>query len=78
MRAPLTPGEYVWGKFLAVLTSFVGVLLAHMALAAFFNHALPKGDRGDILGPFALINYLRPVLVFEQHELTIDELVGRA
>ena len=61
---PLRPSEYVWGKFLAVLATFLGVLLVHLSLAAFFNHALPKGDRGDILGPFAAIHYLRPALVF--------------
>ncbi len=61
---PLTPAEYIWGKFAAVLVSFVGVLVLHLSLSAFFNHALPKGDRGDILGPFAIMNYLRPALVF--------------
>jgi len=39
---PLTPAEYIWGKFSAVFASFVVVLCLHMAMSAFFNHALPK------------------------------------
>lgn len=61
---PLRPAEYVWGKFLAVLLTFFGVLAIHLALQAVFNHALPKGDRADILGPFAFAHYARPALVF--------------
>src|SRR5207302_9995833 len=28
------------------------------------NHGMPKGDRTDILGPFAFVHYARPALVF--------------
>ena len=33
---PLTPQEYVWGKFLAAALSFVVVLAVHLGLIAFF------------------------------------------
>jgi ABC-2 type transport system permease protein len=60
----LTPGEYVWGKFLAQLAGSVAVLTLHLALTAAFNHLLPHGANRDSIGPFALMNYVRPALVF--------------
>src|SRR5437867_167571 len=60
----LTPGEYVWGKYLAVLASFVGVLAVHLTMAMFFNHVMPHGENVDVIGPFVLLNYLRPALIF--------------
>src|SRR5262249_26986875 len=35
---PLRPGEYVWGKFLAVLVSFFAVLCLHLLFMMFFFH----------------------------------------
>ncbi len=61
---PMKPAEYVWGKYLAVLASFVGVLLVHVVMAAIFNHVLPHGANPDYVGAFALGNYLRPTLLF--------------
>jgi ABC-type transport system involved in multi-copper enzyme maturation permease subunit len=60
----LRPGEYVWGKFLAVLTGFGLALLGHLLFMALFNHVIPNADAVDSRGPFAAINYLRPALVF--------------
>ena len=60
----LTPGEYVWGKYLAVLLSLVGVLAVHLGLTVVFNHLVPHGENADYLGPFVLGSYLRPVLTF--------------
>ena len=60
----LTPGEYVWGKSLGVLTSLMGVLMLHLALTILFNHGVPHGENADYIGPFVLGNYLRPALVF--------------
>ena len=59
---PLTPGEYVWGRFLAVIGGFVVLLLLQVLASAFFNHAVPNGSATEIRGPFAWGNYLRPVL----------------
>ncbi|MDC0712358.1 M1 family aminopeptidase [Stigmatella sp. ncwal1] len=68
---PLTPTEYVWGKFLAVLGTYVLALGVMMGLLAFFHHAVPPGDAAEFRGPFVLGNYVRtavwfglPLLVF--------------
>jgi ABC-type transport system involved in multi-copper enzyme maturation permease subunit len=60
----LTPGEYVWGKYLAVLASFAWVLAMQLGLMMLFNHVMPHGSNADSIGPFAIMNYLRPVFVF--------------
>jgi ABC-2 type transport system permease protein len=60
----LTAGEYVWGKFLAVLLGFLGVLAVHVAVMMLCNHVLPHGENADSIGPFVLLNYLKPALVF--------------
>jgi ABC-type transport system involved in multi-copper enzyme maturation permease subunit len=60
---PLTAGEYVWGKFLAALLTFLGVLAVHLAAMMIFIHALPGERYKEICGPFSLMNYLRPAFV---------------
>ncbi|MCP4657422.1 MAG: hypothetical protein GY856_18610 [bacterium] len=59
----LRPGEYVWGKFAAVLCLFAVVLAAQLAFTIFFNQVMPNPDAELIRGPFSLVNYLRPALV---------------
>ena len=59
---PLTPGEYVWGRFLAVTGGFVVLMGWQMATNAFFNHVVPNAGAQEIRGPFAAMNYLMPVL----------------
>jgi ABC-2 type transport system permease protein len=60
----LSVGEYVWGKFAAVLIAFLGVLGLHVLLMIFFNHFVPNAQSLEIRGPFALANYVIPALVF--------------
>jgi len=60
----LTPAEYIWGKFLAVMTAFAGVMTAHLALAAFFNHVLADAASAEHIGPFSLANYVVPAIAF--------------
>lgn len=60
----LTPGEYVWGKFGAVLLGFLAVLAVHLVLLVLFNHVLPHGENADAIGPFVPGNYLKPALIF--------------
>lgn len=64
LSTPLRPGEYVWGKFGAIFAGFLAALGIHVLLAVFFNHVLPNPDAAEIRGPFHLLNYLRPILVF--------------
>ncbi len=59
----LSPGAYVWGKFLAVVVAFLGVLCIHLLATIFFNQVLPNAQADLIRGPFALSNYLRPALI---------------
>ncbi|HKG92431.1 MAG TPA: ABC transporter permease [Gemmatimonadaceae bacterium] len=61
---PLRPREYVWGKFLAVLATFGLVLAVHVALNVMFNHAVPNAGMAEARGPFHLVNYVRPALLF--------------
>src|SRR5829696_8390728 len=61
---PLRPGEYVWGKFLGILTAFIAVLGLHILFTVFFNHVLPNPEAAEIRGPFELMNYVRPAVVF--------------
>ena len=59
----LTPGEYLWGKFGAVLLLFLVVMTAHLLLTILFNQVIPSASADQIRGPFSLTNYLRPALV---------------
>ncbi|HKH49036.1 MAG TPA: ABC transporter permease subunit [Thermoanaerobaculia bacterium] len=60
----LRPAEYIWGKFLAVLTGFLLALLGHLLFMVVFNHVIPNAEAVEVRGPFELANYLRPSLVF--------------
>ncbi len=60
---PLRVGEYVWGKFLAVLATFLVVLAAHLGFMMFFNHLVPAERSLEVRGPFDPAHYLRPTLV---------------
>jgi hypothetical protein len=59
----LRAGEYVWGKFFAVVISFLGVLAFHLLAMMFFNHLLPNAKYTEICGPFAVSHYVRPALI---------------
>lgn len=60
---PLKPSEYLWGKFLAILVAFLGVLGLHVLFSIFFNHVVPNPKAVEVRGPFSLINYLRPAIL---------------
>lgn len=61
---PLTPREYVWGKFLAVLSAYALALGALLLFMVFFHHAVPAGENAEFRGPLSLLNYVRPALFF--------------
>jgi len=60
---PLTPAEYIWGKFSAVLFGFLVVLLLQLGFQAFSFHVLTGADSAEYLGPFSAANYLRPAVI---------------
>lgn len=60
---PLRPREYVLGRFLAALLSFLAVLALHVGLAVFFNHVLNGPEAAEYVGPLVPSAYLRPALL---------------
>lgn len=60
----LTPAEYTWGKYVAVLVSFGAVLAVQVLLQILFNHGMPHGTNAEYIGPLHLGPYLRPMLWF--------------
>jgi hypothetical protein len=60
----LTAGEYIGGKFGAALLTFLLAIGLHVLFMMVFNHLVPNPIADKIRGPFALVNYLRPALVF--------------
>jgi ABC-type transport system involved in multi-copper enzyme maturation permease subunit len=65
LSTPLKPGEYVWGKFLAILAGFAGALAIQILLTIFFNHVLPNPEAVEIRGPLHVwASYARPALLF--------------
>jgi ABC-type Na+ efflux pump permease subunit len=74
----LTPGEYVWGKYAAVLGSFVWVLGMQLAISMVFNHVIPHGTNRDSIGPFVLMNYLKPAFIFALPMLVLSAGVAFA
>lgn len=61
---PLTVGEYVWGKFAALVALFGCALVFQAGASAFCNHALATAESSEFVGPFSLANYLVPAVVF--------------
>jgi ABC-2 type transport system permease protein len=60
---PLTPGEYVWGKFAAALGACLAVMAVFLAAVVLFVHGLPDVSRPAAYGPFLALAYLRPMLL---------------
>jgi hypothetical protein len=61
---PLRPGEYIWGKFIAVLAGCALILALHLGSMLFFNHVWPNSETQEMRGPFVALNYVRPALLF--------------
>jgi ABC-2 type transport system permease protein len=61
---PLRPSEYVWGKFgAAMLVSFT-VLGVQLALTMLLKHQVTAESQPELIGSWALLNYLQPALLF--------------
>lgn len=74
----MTAGEYVWGKYAALLASFLWVLAMQLGMAMLFNHVFPHGTNADSIGPFVLLNYLKPALFFAVPMLVLTTGVSLA
>lgn len=61
---PLTPGEYVWGKFAGALGVFLAGWVLFLCVSVGFNHLIAPGGEAEVIGPFAAWNYLFPTLLF--------------
>ena len=61
---PLTPGEYVWGRFAGVTATFLVALALQMLLMIFFAYVFPHPGKEEMFGPFAAVHYAVPALVF--------------
>ncbi|HEX9941491.1 MAG TPA: ABC transporter permease, partial [Thermoanaerobaculia bacterium] len=62
--SPLRPAEYVWGKFLAALLATLAGVAVLPVSTGLLTHLLPDPGSPEIYGPFHLMNYARPLLVF--------------
>ncbi|MCD4652509.1 ABC transporter permease, partial [bacterium] len=60
----LTPQEYIAGKYLAVVAIFFSALLFQAGMFMFFHHVVPNINIIDSVGPFSVLNYLNPFLIF--------------
>ena len=63
LSTPLTPLEYVLGRFLGSLVPLFVVLAIYLLLQILLTELYPR-DEADLLGPFTVVRYLRPLLVF--------------
>jgi ABC-2 type transport system permease protein len=61
---PLRADEYVWGKLLAILAVFAGVLALQQVFAMVSYHLLPNAKADEIRGPFVLAAYAVPAIAF--------------
>ncbi|MEA2604769.1 MAG: type transport system permease protein [Acidobacteriota bacterium] len=61
---PLRAGEYVWGKFLAALLACLGAMAVMPVATGVFSRLLPDLAHPEFYGPFHLVSYVRPTLVF--------------
>jgi len=60
---PLTPAEYIGGKYAATLVTALSLLVATIVLMLLFFHAIPNAEMAESRGPLMAGNYLRPALV---------------
>ncbi len=60
---PLTTREYVWGKWLAVLATFLAILALELGFHVISQHMLAGAEQAELVGPFRGANYIVPALV---------------
>ena len=60
----LTPREYVWGKFWGAVGVFAAIWMLYLGFSMFMAHVVQGTGNSDVIGAFALGNYLFPTLLF--------------
>jgi len=60
----LTPREYVWGKFAGAVALFMVIWLLFPGLSMFLIHVVEGSGSSEVIGDFALGNYMFPTLLF--------------
>ena len=60
----LTSREYVWGKFWGAVGIFAAIWMFYLGLSMFAAHVVRGTGGSDLVGGFALGNYLYPTLLF--------------
>jgi ABC-2 type transport system permease protein len=68
---PLTPGEYIGGKYLATVLTTLGLLAALIVLMVLVFHGIPSANMAESRGPLSLVNYLRPAMILSVPALII-------
>ncbi len=67
----LTAAEYTWGKFLGSFAPFLLALGIDLLFTILFFQIVPNEKSSELRGPFALRNYLMPMIVFGVPVLTV-------
>ncbi|HPQ38964.1 MAG TPA: M1 family aminopeptidase [bacterium] len=60
----LTPGEYILGKYMAVLAVFSSAMFLQCGMFIVIHHLIPDTATADVIGPFRIGNYFRPFILF--------------
>lgn len=60
----LTAGQYVVGRWLGLAIVYAMIVVVHLALQVGFYQLYPLAEPEKLRGPFAFINYARPMLLF--------------
>ena len=66
---PLTPAEYIAGKYVATAITAVAILVAQIAIMLLVFHAIPNAETEESRGPLSLVNYFRPALILAVPQL---------
>ncbi len=68
---PLTTREYAWGKWLAVVATFVLVLALEMVFHAVSAHVIAGPEKKEYIGPFVVANYVWPALLLALPQIVL-------
>lgn len=61
----LTPAEYIVGRWLGIAIVFSVILVVDLLMTIGFTELYPVEEPDKVRGAFVLLNYLRPMIVFQ-------------